>query len=236
MPTKRAWSLPAPNWTIEMAVLSGGGRLRSWMFAALYDRATRAAERGMLGEHRADLLAAAHGVVVEIGAGTGANLPHYDGGRIQRLILTEPDPHMRERLARKLDDGAGQMDTEVTAGTAEGLDLPDAGADVVVSTLVLCSVGDIAASVAECARVLKPGGQLLFLEHVCSEKATVRRWQERLTPIQRRVAGGCHLNRDTLAAIGAAGLDMEQVQRWGIPGPAGQLMPMIEGAAEKTAS
>lgn len=210
-------------------------QLWAGMFASLYDRMNAAAERGVLGEHRAAIVGEAHGVVVEIGAGTGANLPHYDAGRIERLILTEPDPYMRRRLEAKVAGAvpglrryAGTVD-----GSAERIELPDASADVVVSTLVLCSVGDVAVSVAEVARVLKPGGQLLFLEHVCSEKVSIRRWQDRLTPIQRRVAGGCHLNRDTMAAIRAGGMEPEEIRRWEMPGAPGRLLPIVEGSARK---
>ncbi|GAB3528488.1 class I SAM-dependent methyltransferase [Arthrobacter monumenti] len=207
----------------------------SRIFAALYDPITAGAERRVLGRHRESLLAGAAGVVVEIGAGTGANLRHYDPVRIGRLILIEPDPSMRQRLKRKIDDSAPDLSgrTEIVDGTAERIDLPAASADVVISTLVLCSVADPAAAVGEVLRVLKPGGSLLFLEHVCSERASVRRWQDRLTPIQRRVAGGCHLNRDTLAALRDAGLELEGVIRWEMPGAAGRLLPITEGTARK---
>ncbi|WP_051441475.1 class I SAM-dependent methyltransferase [Arthrobacter sp. H14] len=207
----------------------------SRIFAALYDPVTAAAERRVLGWHRKSLLAGAAGVVVEIGAGTGANLPHYDPVRIGRLILIEPDPFMRQRLKGKIDGTAPQLRgrTEIVDGTAEDIDLPDASADVVASTLVLCSVADPAAAVAEAIRVLKPGGHLLFLEHVCSEQASVRRWQDRLTPIQRRVASGCHLNRDTLAALRNAGMELDDWRRWELPGAAGRLLPIVEGTARK---
>ncbi|GAB3269910.1 class I SAM-dependent methyltransferase [Arthrobacter pigmenti] len=210
-------------------------RLRDKVFAAAYDRMNAAAERTVMGQHRAKVIGAARGVVVEIGAGTGANLSHYDVARIDRLVLTEPDPYMRQRLQRKIDD-AGPRLHEIAAavdGSAEHIDLPDASVDVVVSTLVLCSVDDVAASAAEARRVLKPGGQLLFMEHVCSNQTSIRRWQDRLTPIQRAVAGGCHLNRDTLATFRGAGLETDGVQRWEFPGPFGRLMPIVEGAAHK---
>ncbi|HET7414931.1 MAG TPA: class I SAM-dependent methyltransferase [Arthrobacter sp.] len=215
--------------------MSGFARLRGKAFAAMYDRMNAAAERTLVGNHRAKVVGTAHGVVVEIGAGTGANLPHYDAGQIDRLLLTEPDPHMRRRLQWKIDGAAPQV-REIAAavdGSAERIELPDASADVVISTLVLCSVSDLAASAVEAVRVLKPGGKLLFLEHVCSGHASVRRWQDRLTPIQRRLAGGCHLNRDTLTALRAAGLETDDVERWEFPGRLGRLMPIVEGAARK---
>lgn len=230
MPMKPGWLLPVPDWITEMNAVA---RLRDKVFAATYDRMNAAAERTVMGQHRAAVIGKAHGVVVEIGAGTGANLPHYDAARIDRLVLTEPDPYMRQRLERKIND-AGPGLREITAavdGTAEHIDLPDASADAVVSTLVLCSVEDVAVSAAEAVRVLKPGGQLLFMEHVCSNQVSVRRWQDRLTPIQRRVAGGCHLNRDILAAFRAAELEIDGVQRWEFPGPFGRLLPIVEGAA-----
>lgn len=207
--------------------------LRDKVFAAAYDRMNAAAERTVMGQHRAKVIGGAHGVVVEIGAGTGANLPYYDTARIEQLWLTEPDPYMRRRLERKINDTDPRLREIARSvdGSAERIDLPDASADAVVSTLVLCSVDDVAVSAAEALRVLKPGGQLLFMEHVCSNQVSVRRWQDRLTPIQRRVAGGCHLNRDTLAALRGAGLETGDVQRWQFPGPFGRLMPIVEGVA-----
>ncbi|WP_035770011.1 class I SAM-dependent methyltransferase [Arthrobacter castelli] len=212
-------------------------RLRARAFAATYDRLNAAAERTVMGQRRAELLTAAHSVVVEIGTGTGANLPHYDAAQVQHLLLTEPDPYMRQRLERKIGDAVPRLReaAEVVDGSAEHIDLPDASADVVVSTLVLCSVGDAAVSAAEAVRVLKPGGQLLVLEHVGSESASVRRWQDRLTPIQRRVAGGCHLNRDTVMELRRAGLETGGVKRWELGGAFGRLMPIVEGAVRKPA-
>lgn len=232
MPMRRGLLLPVRDWIIEMNAFA---RLRARAFAATYDRMNAAAERTVMGQHRAAVISLAHGVVVEIGAGTGANLPHYDAGSIERLILTEPDPYMRQRLGRKIGTAAPRLreKSAVVESSAERVEVPDASVDAVVSTLVLCSVSDVAVSLAEVVRVLKPGGKLLLLEHVCAEQDSVRRWQDRLTPIQRRVAGGCHLNRDTLAALRGAGLETDRVERWQFPGSFGRLMPVVEGAARK---
>lgn len=214
----------------QTAQPSGRGRR---LFAALYDPITAAAERTITGRHRAELLTQAAGTVLEIGAGTGANLAHYRPGQISRLVLVEPDPHMRRRLQTKLAhaDPALRARTEVLAGAAEQLPLADRSVDVVVSTLVLCSVTHPPQAVREITRVLRPTGRLLFLEHVRAGHPASQRWQTRLTPLQRRLAGGCHLDRDTLPELRAAGLHPDQVRAWAFPGPLSRLLPVTEGSA-----
>ncbi|WP_343232985.1 class I SAM-dependent methyltransferase [Miltoncostaea marina] len=201
----------------------GGHRL----FAALYDRLGARAERAWLGDRRRELLAAAEGVVVEVGAGTGANLPHYRG--VARVLALEPDPAMRRRLRRRAL--AAPVPVEVGDAPAERLPLGDATADTVVCTLVLCSVADPDRALAEARRVLRPGGRLLFIEHVRGEGRRARR-QDRLTPVWRRLGAGCHLNRDTVAAIGRAGFRIEAlaVHDDDVPGPAIS-RPMVIGRA-----
>ncbi len=113
-------------------------------------------------------------------------------------------------------------------GIAEQLPLPDHSADTVVSTLVLCSVTDLPRAAREITRVLRPTGQLLLLEHVRAGTPTAQRWQHRVTPLQRRVAAGCHLGRDTLSALHDAGLRTGQLRTWAMPGPFGRLMPVVE--------
>lgn len=175
----------------------------SRFFAAVYDRILAASEEAGLRQERARLLARAEGVVVELGAGTGLNLEHYDRPRIERLVLTEPDPHM----ARRLRERAG-ADAEVLDAPAERLPLPDATADTVVCTLVLCTVPDPEAVLREVERVLKPGGRLLTLEHVRSDDPSRARWQDRLERPWGWLAGGCHPNRDTLATLRASSLEV----------------------------
>lgn len=186
------------------------------LFAALYDLIGAAAERGWIGDRRRELLASARGRVVELGAGTGANLRHYPAP-VTELTLTEPDAAMRRRLLRRVSARRGPA--RVVAAPAERLPLPDESADVVVATLVLCSVGDQAAALAEARRVLRPGGTLLFMEHVRGQGRRARA-QDRVTPLWRRLAAGCHPNRDTVAAIRAAGFEVSRLEvRDDAPGP-----------------
>jgi ubiquinone/menaquinone biosynthesis C-methylase UbiE len=165
-------------------------------FAPCYDAMLATAEWSWLAQRRRSLLAGLRGVVVEIGAGTGANLPHYPSEDVE-LHLCEPDPDMRAVLERKL---AGRARVTVHAAAAEALPFGDGSVDTVISTLVLCSVADVDRAVAESFRVLRPGGELRFLEHVASEgwRGAVQRG---LDPIWHRCAGGCHLHRDPLAAV-----------------------------------
>lgn len=159
----------------------------SRLFAALYDSSLRRGERAGMADHRRSLLAAASGRVLEIGAGTGLNVPHYPHGI--DLVLTEPDAPMARRAGRP-----------VVPASAEELPFEDSSFDTAVSTLVLCTVADPARAVAELARVLKPGGRLLFIDHVRGEGALAR-WQDRLERPWRRIGNGCHANRDTLAVL-----------------------------------
>jgi SAM-dependent methyltransferase len=196
------------------------------VFAALYDLIGRRAERGPMGAHRRALLRQASGRVLEIGAGTGANLPHYP--ELPALTLAEPDGAMRRRLAPRA--AAATFPVEVLDAPAERLPLADASVDTVVSTAVLCSVDDPARALAEARRVLRPGGRLLFLEHVRAEGRRAR-LQDRLTPAWRRVNAGCHLNRDTVAAIRAAGFAVATLRRLDdVPAPP-ILRPLVAGVA-----
>lgn len=201
------------------------------VFAAVYDRMSRAEERGWMGERRARLLASARGRVLEIGAGTGLNLSHY-GPRVSDVLLCEPDRFMRARLDRRLDSTT--VAVELADAPAERLPAPDASVDTVVSTLVLCSVQDPVRALAEIRRVLGPDGQLLFLEHVRGE-GRVAAWQDRLERPWGALAGGCHPNRDTLAAIRAAGFEVREKEEFRPPVPSGGLLPHVQGRAEPPA-
>ena len=196
------------------------------IFAALYDRSFASAERGWLGERRSTLLSTAAGSVLEIGGGTGANLPHYrDAGNV---VLTEPDPHMRRRLRRKLEES--RVPVEVSAAGAEDLPFADGSFDVVVSTLVLCTVPDQGPALAEVRRVLRPGGRLLFIEHVRGDGG-VARVQDGILPLWRRLCAGCHPNRDTLRSIQDAGFEVGRLDRFTAPGPFTGLVPFVRGEA-----
>jgi ubiquinone/menaquinone biosynthesis C-methylase UbiE len=196
------------------------------IFAALYDPLCASAERRWMGGRRRRLLAGARGAVLEIGGGTGANLAHYRN--VDRVTIAEPDPFMRNRIGPKLEDA--RVPVEVSAAGAESLPFPDGSFDTVVSTLVLCTVPDQEAALDEVRRVLRPGGRLLFIEHVRAA-GPMARWQDRLEPLWRRLLGGCHPNRDTVAAIEEAGFEIETFESFYPPDPLSGLMPHVQGSA-----
>lgn len=197
-------------------------------FSALYDRGLAASEEAGLAAMRAELLAGAGGRVVELGAGTGANLEHYPEA-LEELVLTEPDPHMSRRLRERL--GASGRRAEVIEAQAERLPLESGAYDTAVATLVLCTVPDPAAALAELTRVLAPGGRLLFIEHVRAEDPGLARWQDRLERPWRFLADGCRCNRDTLAAIGAGGFELGEVRHDRTPKAPPIVEPLIRGSA-----
>lgn len=198
------------------------------LFAALYNRVLDGTERDGLGEMRGELLAGASGRTIEIGAGTGVNLEHYPD-TVSELALVEPGPHMAKQLREKLAE-SGRAATIATAG-AEELPFAADSFDTAVSTLVLCTVPDPEASLAELARVLKPGGRLLFIEHVRSEDPGRARWQDRLERPWRFVADGCHCNRDTLSTIGRSRFDQVEAERDRLPKAPPIVTPLIRGRA-----
>lgn len=202
--------------------------LRHRLFAAMYDTLSASLERRELAPRRARLLSALDGTVVDVGAGTGANLRHFR--HADRVILVEPDPYMRARLRARL--GESPVPVEVSDADAEHLPLPDGAADAVVFTLVLCSVPDQRLALMEARRVLKPGGTLAMLEHVRGQGRAAR-WQDRLDGLWGRcVAPGCHINRNTVASIGEAGFDFTEVSRLEAPAVA-LATPIIAGTAVK---
>ena len=171
--------------------------------AASYDRMTESSERAGLAAERTALLADVQGRVLEVGAGTGRNVPHYPHGA--EVTYTEPDRHMANRLRAR--------GKSVVHAIVEELPFPDDSFDTVVSTLVLCTVRDVPAALAEIRRVLAPGGRLLFIEHVRGEPGTpLERWQDRLNRPWRVVARGCNCNRDLVSEIEAAGFAPEGVR------------------------
>jgi len=204
----------------------------SWLLAAVYDHWMRDAEAACVAEWRAELLRGVGGDVLEVGAGTGASLPYYPK-TIARLVLAEPDRHMRRRLEMSLRGSAVPW-AEVSAASLSALPMSDASFDAVVGMLVLCSVPDLPAALAEVFRVLKPGGRFLFLEHVAAEQRPSRLvWQRRLEPIWKRMAGNCHLTRRTELAIGAAGFQVEWIKRESMRKAMPFVRPCIRGAARK---
>jgi len=172
------------------------------IFAGLYQPLLWGGERAGMRELRRDLLTQARGRTLEIGGGTGLNLAHYPAD--VDLVLTEPDPSMRARLRRVAGDRA-----EVVDAPAEHLPVPDASVDTVVSTLVLCTVDGPDRALREVARVLRPDGRLLFLEHVRSESPALARRQDRAAAAWQRFAVGCRCNRATVELIEACGFRVD---------------------------
>jgi len=199
-------------------------------FAANYDRCMSGAEKHGLGERREKLLGQAQGRVLEIGGGTGANLPFY-GPEVEEVVVTEPEDLMARRLEKKLAGYSHPV--QVLRVPAEQLPFEDGSFDVVVTTLVLCTVDDPARSLQEAHRVLKPGGKLLFLEHVRSDIPRSAKWQDRLNGIQKRFACGCNCNRDTLASIKAHGFSVGDVHQELFPKAPPHVRPLITGTAER---
>jgi ubiquinone/menaquinone biosynthesis C-methylase UbiE len=203
-------SVAAPPGTVH------GEHRWDFVFAALYDRMMRRGEERSMGRRRRELAANARGRTLEIGAGTGANIPHYPSG-VEELILAEPFEPMRRRLERKLRESGRPAST--LDASAEAIPLEDESLDTVVSTLVLCTVDFPQLALAEVARVLRPDGQLLFIEHVRSHSPRMARWQDRLETPWRHFGAGCRCNRDTIASIAAAGFSTEhEEEQWqGVP-------------------
>jgi ubiquinone/menaquinone biosynthesis C-methylase UbiE len=199
-------------------------------FSAAYDRGFKASEDAGLREMRHELLAQARGRVLELGAGTGLNLEHYPE-RIEGLTLVEPDPHMTKQLREKLARSGRTAEISVIEAPGEDLPFAEASFDTVAVTLVLCTVPDPETTLAEIKRVLKPDGQLLFLEHVRSNHPGLAKWQDRLESPWRFLADGCHCNRDTVSAIDAAGFDLGEVESGELPKLPPLVRPLVQGSA-----
>ncbi len=200
-------------------------------FAAVYDPMLAAVEKAGLGAHRERLLSTAAGRVIEIGAGTGANLPFY-GDAVSDLVVCEPAEPMARRLERKL--ALSGRSIRVVRAPAENLPVENARFDVAVSTLVLCTVGDPQRALAELHRVLKPGGRLLFVEHVRAEEPRLARWQDRLNFLQKRIGQGCNCNRDTVGSITAAGFAIANLTRDQLRKVPPIIRPLVVGVAVRS--
>jgi ubiquinone/menaquinone biosynthesis C-methylase UbiE len=201
-------------------------------FAAVYDRLMASTERAGLADRRAALIADARGATLELGAGTGLNLRHYPDA-VTELVLTEPDSHMARRLRSRLADAGRPV--EVVEAPAERLPLDAARFDTAVVTLVLCTVNQPAQALAEIARVLKPGGRLLFIEHVRADASGLVRWQDRLERPWGWIAGGCHPNRDTVGSLDASALRVESVEHGEMPKAPPLVRPLVVGVAVRDA-
>lgn len=207
------------------------GKHRHPLLAAVYDQMQAPLERQFLGERRARLLEHLEGKVLDVGAGTGANLRYL--GRADQVLAAEPDPAMRRRLAGRLHEA--RVPVELSDAAAESLPYDDARFDAVLCTLMLCTVADPSRALSEARRVLKPSGRLIVLEHVRGS-GRLARWQDRLTPLWSRVFGGCHPNRDTRTAIERAGFTFERVEEFQPLPPWVLVSPMLEAVAVPTPS
>ena len=166
---------------------------------------------------RARIVPLAQGRVLEIGIGTGRNLPFYDKSRLQQLYGLDPALQMHRKARQRMRQAGLQV--ELLDLPAEKIPMPDASFDTVVTTFTLCTIPDAVAALREMRRVLKPGGRLLFCEHGTAPDASVRRWQDRLTPLWKPLAGGCHLNRDIPALLREGGFRIDEMEQLYLPGP-----------------
>lgn len=203
------------------------------IFARVYARLSRGAERSGGADHRDENLAGLRGRVIEVGAGNGLNFAHYPP-EVEEVVAVEPEPYLRERAR----EAAARAPVQVTVVEADADSLPgrDGEFDAAVFSLVLCTVPDPARALAEARRVVGPGGELRFYEHVRAHDPRLARWQDRLSRrIWPTVGGGCHANRDTEAAIAAAGFEIERARRfeWR-PGPGMVIVqPHVIGLARR---
>ena len=201
--------------------------LRTKFFAMTYDRQIARTEKAGLRVFRQRLLAGASGDVLEIGGGTGANLPCY-GPAVGSLTITEPQPPMLRRLERAVQ--AHRPGTRVLRAPAEDLPFDDDSFDVAVSTLVLCGVDDQPRALRELHRVLRPGGRLLFIEHLRSDDPGLARLQDRMNWLNRLVVC-CDCNRRTLDSIHGTGFAVTQVQHTALPKAPPFVRPTVLGSA-----
>jgi SAM-dependent methyltransferase len=207
-------------------------RVHHPIFARLYNRVAAALDQAGAAEHRQALLSGLRGRVVEVGAGTGLNFAHYPD-TVTEVVAVEPEPYLRERATETARHAPVKV--VVVEGTAEAIPLDDESLDAGVASLVLCSVRDQAAALAELRRVIRPGGELRFYEHLLAQDARWARRQRRADRIWSWFAGGCHLTRQTGDAIRQAGFNVEACERFLFePGwPSKLAAPHILGRARR---
>ena len=180
-------------------------------FAAMYDRLNGREEKGYLKHIRSHIVSGARGRVLEVGAGTGANFPYYEASDANTVVATEPDHYMLERARRKRD--ALHLPIDLQRAPAEQLPFEDDSFDTVVSTLVMCTVGDLDGALREIRRVLKCSGQFRFYEHVRSTHSLGAFFQDVAAPACSWIGAGCHPNRDVAAAIEGSGFQLLEFRR-----------------------
>jgi ubiquinone/menaquinone biosynthesis C-methylase UbiE len=206
----------------------GAAEVRHPLFARVFDRLSPLMEKEVA-EYRDELLAGLSGRVVEIGAGTGVSFRHYPH-TVSEIVAAEPEPYLRSK-AEEAARGA-PVRVVVSKAAADPLPFEDAGFDAAVASLVLCTVPDQLRALKELRRVLKPGGELRFMEHVRADgrKARVQHWLDR-SGVWPRVAGGCHCARNTLGTIEAAGFRVERVRSFDLGPSWMHTNPHVLGAA-----
>ena len=185
---------------------------------------------------RAKVVPLASGRVLEVGIGSGLNFPYYDRAKVSAIVGLDPSGALRRRAEQRARKAGIQV--ELVGLSAERIPLPDASFDSVLMTYTLCSIPEPVAALGEMRRVLRPGGRLVFCEHGRAPDAGVRAWQDRLTPLWRRLGGGCHLNRDIPALLAAGGFSCRDLETMYLPGPRpmtfnywGEALPAPIGAA-----
>lgn len=170
-----------------------------------------------IARQRRKVVPQAKGKVLEVGVGSGLNLPHYDSSKVEKIWGLEPSAEMRKRAAVR----AAQIETPVEFIDLPGEEIPldDASVDTVLITFTLCTIPDAITALQQMRRVMKPGAELLFCEHGAAPDPSVRRWQDRINPVWKRFAGGCHLNRQIDAMLHEAGFTIDRLETGYIHGP-----------------
>ena len=157
----------------------------------------------------------AEGLVLEVGIGSGLNIPYYDAAKVDKILGLDPSEELN-RMALKVAEDKG-IPVEFILSGAEAMPLPDNHVDTVLVTFTMCTIPEVAAANKEMLRVLKPGGKMIFCEHGLAPDTNVYKWQSRIDPIWGKIAGGCHLNRDIPGLITAAGFEIEAMEQMYLP-------------------
>ena len=198
--------------------MSTARHIRHPLFARLYSHVSPIAERSGASAHRDRLLAGLSARVIEVGCGNGLNFSHYPAA-VTEVVAIEPESYLRQEAQVAARTAAVRV--RVIDGDAESLPVPDASFDAAITSLVLCSIVDPVRALREIHRVLKPGGELRFYEHVAATDDPLRRYQRLISPLWQRLAGGCHPDRDTAQLIASAGFEISEIEHFDFqPGPA----------------